>query len=268
MDGMCYGRRVEHKQPYHLSDGYDLAFTVDAVTPTDDTRSLMPGEVVAITRDGWEFLVEFDAAGRMVGFAVQAPRSWEWNADEVGRVVPPGGLTARMVHSLSVGAIETAARRVLRRRRAELVDDAVAVVQFVDAAGEVVSRTPLPRNGGIGSDLHQWAVDHLAAAGSGQRARVRTSAFTDEELARYAQLYSDCVEAERSQRGGGSPMVRFSEHLGTSRERAQTLRRLAVRRGLLTAPPNNSTGPRGGRAGGELTAKALAILALASPPAP
>ncbi len=190
----------------------------------------------------WEAGVYLDSAGRLAGFRM-APRG-----QSKGQVIAPtqgSGLTVEKMRTIQLAPIERAARKFLRERLEADRADAEAEITIMGPTGQVVGRTPLFQGAGPGSPAA------IEAARRVQLLQIEVSRTgrrgTDEVVyAKAAALYVSLLDKPK-------PVERMAADQNMAVSQARNLIFKARDKGLLT-------GFGQGKAGGELTQKAIDLL--------
>lgn len=211
----------------------------------------------------WEIFIDLDRQGTPVGAGLQAPTtasSYATTAPDPANhehQIPAGGFTHRLLRSVQWAEFERAARRFAIVDGLGNIAASSAVGGVFDQEDRLVDTQPLLDGGGPGSPLEKGAIDDLVMLlGTDAVPRRRGPApRTDLELAKLASRYVD-LELD-----GKKPIFSLSRELDLKPSTVRGRVYLARERGLLSEAPGSTNGStRSGRAGGQLTPKAVALL--------
>ncbi len=221
------------------------------------TRGATPDDGIAVALshhafEDVEFVLTFTGDAELAGFAVLPRRDrpdgvgeqLDWRREEKGVVGParfPAGsptITRRLLRDVPLGALEDYGRRMIRHQagKNKMLDAfAVMAIGFRERAGEDVTDAR--------SRLRAWQEMPLRPG-----ARGTPDAYYADLAAAYVELCEG---------GSNNPNVELGNTLHLSSQTITNQVGEARRRGMLTR-----AGP--GRAGGELTPKAIALLSARS----
>jgi len=183
----------------------------------------------------------FEVDGSCSGYRVEPYR-----ITEHGATVVAGQLTARLLRSIPFAELEQAARRIARAIATSEANDAGAQLSVIDEAGDVLGVLQIVEGAGPGSAIEVEAQRRTEALGANRSAGGRRPVHDDRFFAEQAQRYERALTSP-------NPIRTVAAESGYSATAARNHIHEARERDLLT-----STTP--GRAGGELTSKAIELL--------
>ena len=224
----------------------------------DMATSDLGGRIYYVTDDpshlGWRIGIEIDFEGRTVGYGVSAPiRRVLWGALPAPRHIPGNGPTATLMREIRWFEAERAARHFAEWNAREELRDSLRTYRIVDDDGNTIleERVQPESNPTARFESLKRIREHQHEQRAGRPRKLESEV----DRARAARRYAELV------REGGSPIKALAEELGYSTEEAKNLvYALRFVDGFLTKRP---AGHRGGRAYGELTEEAKAVLARA-----